>query len=351
MNTTRFPAPSKSSVASAEVSPKLLTPPGFDLAFHSVLLTITFLIILTNGLVFVFFRVGKLGRVKSNYLLLSLSFSDMATGVIAIPLNIFCESTIIWSACLASFETNRFIGISTISHILVLTLEKYLAVMYPMLHRRVVTKRNVTVVVATMWLLSLLITLIPLEWLLDLGGVRSGFSPSGRKKQTIHETFIFVVFFVFPLATMFACYARMLSLIVMHSFSALGKQAKESTPRNVSRYRRFKPMVLFLVMLLTFIFSWGWWFFGTIQRANNIPVAIPDVARSILVFFRYCSSFLNPLLYTFFKRDFKLAFKQLVLRCFVSAPSAVHVNMHVDNKVSPQPIKPLEVKEQEVDFN
>lgn len=344
MNTTVSPAPSKSSVASAElsVSTELPTPPlhGFDVKFHSVLLTISFLIILTNGLVFVLFRVGKLGRSKSNYLLLSLAFSDMATGVIAIPLNIYCESTTLWSVCLSSFETNRFIGISTISHIFVLTLEKYLAVMQPMLHRHLLTKKNVTVVVATMWLLSLLITLIPLEWLLDLGGVRNGFSASGRRKQTIHETFVFVVFFVFPLVTMFACYARMLSLIVMHNFSSLGKQAKKSTPRNVSRYRRFKPMVLFLAILLTFIFSWGWWFFGTIQRANKIPAPIPDLVRSILIINRYCSSFLNPLLYTFFKRDFMIAFKCLMLRCFASVSTTVQINMNAKNKVSPQTIEP-----------
>ena len=304
--------------------------PKFDVNFHLTLTAIAFLIILTNGLVLVLFRSGRLWRTKSNYLLLSLSISDMVTGIVAIPLNIYCECTLRWNTCLLSFEINRFIGISTINHILLLTLEKYLAVMHPLLHRRILTKNKVTIAVATTWLVSLLIALIPLEWLLDLGNVRKRFAKRLRKKQTIHESFVFVTVFLLPLIIMIACYMRMLIFIAIHNFSSPGKRAKDPTPRNVSRYRRFKPILLFLVMLIIYILSWGWWYFGTIQRANwdKIP-PIPELARSILILVRYSSSFLNPLLYTFFKRDFKFAIKRLLTRsiCHSSNSTSVQINM------------------------
>lgn len=315
--------------------------PKFDVGFHSTLIIIALFIIFANGLVLLVFKSARLCRRRSNYFLMSLAISDMTTGLVAIPLNIYCESTILWNVCLLSYTTNRFIGISTINHILLLTTEKYLAVMHPLRHRSLLTKKNVTIAIATTWLLSLLIALIPLQWLLSLGHVQNRFTKSQEKKQTIHETFVFTVFFVLPLIIMFACYARLLSIIVSHSWyhrdSLVAEQTTDSTTTQqlgISRNRRFKPMLLVLALLITFILSWSWWYFGTIQRANRKKIpAISPLARSILIIVRFSSSFLNPLLYTFIKQDVKAALKRFRIRCFATPTAQV---ARIDMQIPPR---------------
>ena len=77
-----------------------------------------------------------------------------------------------------------------------------------------------------------------------------------------------------------------------------------------------KAVIVFGSMILTFIACWFSYFLdGLMQDLDMEAPYLPNWARVVLMFLRFGSSVLNPILYTFFKEDFKRA----VLVSFVGA--------------------------------
>jgi len=69
-----------------------------------------------------------------------------------------------------------------------------------------------------------------------------------------------------------------------------------------------KAVIVFGSMILTFIACWFSYYLDGLMQDLNLPLPyLPEWARAFLMFLRFGSSILNPLLYTFFKEDFKRA--------------------------------------------
>lgn len=107
----------------------------FDMEHHPTLIAIAVLVIISNMFAIVLFVTKKTLRKGGNLLLLSLAISDVATGLITIPLNIGCEFTYSLGLCMSSGILNRFLAISTVYHILAITFETYYAIPRPIEHR------------------------------------------------------------------------------------------------------------------------------------------------------------------------------------------------------------------------
>ena len=105
-------------------------------------------------------------RTQTNFCLCSLAASDFMAGLIAIPLTIACSSTtcVIPKLCLAMDLCQRFLAISTIIHLLVITTERYIMIVYPMTYPRILTKSRILTVLGYTWFISLFVSLIQLAW-------------------------------------------------------------------------------------------------------------------------------------------------------------------------------------------
>ena len=287
--------------------------------YHPILIICSVLICITNSLVITLFATQASLRSTGNYLLFSLAMSDLAVGVIGIPLNFMCEMSMDWKSCLSSFTVNRFIAISTVFHILWITLEKYSAIVHPLQHKSQFDPKKVKYICLYTWLGSVLLSVIQLIWLCQHDSPQTYYPDDIKRNETIYNIFTFLGVFVFPMAVMIFAYTSIfLRILRQHSNKNLRKHVHGGKrPLQASIISKtMKTAILFFVILLVFILAWFWWFFVIFYCAMHDcdGIVVSYAVTKLLVVLRYSTAFVNPILYTFFKRDFNKALKKLVNR-------------------------------------
>ena len=287
---------------------------GFDNEFHPALMTIAVLIIISNMLVIVLFVTKETLRKGGKLLLLSLAISDVTTGLVTIPLNIGCEVTFSLKVCISSAILNRFLAISTVYHILAITFETYYAILRPMEHRVKVEKRKVLGIALAIWFGALIIAVTPLTWAIGhLTDVQEKPSNDFQHKMAIYETFVISCGFLLPLTLMIFAHVRMFAKII-NALKLIRRQNSPSHKSCNTNKNKYKAAILFAVLLLIFTICWLFWFVvGLLNAVSNVRVRefFPEWALDSLMIIRYSTSFINPLLYTFFRPDFYTALKTL----------------------------------------
>ena len=137
----------------------------FHAVFDSFLILLSVAVIAVNLLVISLFVCREYLQTKTNSLLISLAVSDLLVGLVGIPMNVICNAFLGVGVCMAGALIYRFIAVSTMYHILLVTLERYIYVMYPMKYINIVTVPRLLMVIASVWIFSLFAALIQLAWL------------------------------------------------------------------------------------------------------------------------------------------------------------------------------------------
>ena len=264
-------------------------------------LPIAIAIIVTNGLVFFLFYRRKSLRIKSNYLLLGLAVCDFLTGAVNIPYFIIFCFNVIPSRMFAfwMYALHTLTAVSAAYHILVITAEKFLAIAQPLRHH-IVTKKAVFKVLAGIWFISAFIAIIPLSW---------QNAKSKGLALIIHSSFCLALVFLVPYVFMVYAYTVM--------FKAVSGRKRPSQHRHKQRLQKKNKTdqkCIFVFALMAAIYLCCWLPYFTLMLIINIKiysksndlVAIGKAADAFAVI-RYITSATNPLLYTFFKRDFWIA--------------------------------------------
>lgn len=281
-------------------------PPNYSVLPQ--LIPISVAIVLTNGLVFALFVSRKQLRTPSNFPLLSLAVVDFLTGAVCIPMfalvlipvrlkslgNIGYSTTIL----------HNVFAVAAPCHIVVVTMEKYFAIKQPLRHR-MLGKKTIGGVLVGVWLVAALVALVPVTW------YAKRFQPEFIQLSAGHAIFCLVAVFVVPYSLIM--YAQIMT------FRTVTKRGLRRLARCDSRVHsrtanHRKCLYIFAAMAAIFAVCWLPWF--TITLILSVPIphngqTIENYARVFLLV-RYSTSIINPLLYTFLKRDFWCAFKNLV---------------------------------------
>ncbi|KAJ7328655.1 hypothetical protein OS493_023929 [Desmophyllum pertusum] len=192
------------------------------------------------------------------------------------------------------FILHTLMAVSAAYHILTITAEKYLAIMKPLRHR-LVTKTTVFKGLAGIWMISTFIAVIPLVW---------NESSSRLLWYIIHSVVCLVFVFFIPYVFMIYAFARMFRKITK-------RQRSSSVHRGTSRLQQNdqKCILVFATMAAIFVLCWLPYF--TLMLILNINDYLKlrsslSIFKAIKVFaiMRYMTSIMNPLLYTYIKRDF-----------------------------------------------
>ena len=282
---------------------------GFEIEFHSVLIVIAILVIISNMLVIVLFVTKDTLRKGGKLLLFSLAISDVTTGLVTIPLNILCEVTFSIRLCMSSGILNRFLAISTVYHILAITFETYYAIIRPMEHRVKVERQKVLGIALAIWLGALIIAVAPLFWAINIiTNVGTRPSKGFLDKMAIYEVFVISFGFLLPLTLMVFAHARMFTKVLNALKLIHSSQSRNACKTN--KKNKYKTAILFAVILVVFTICWLFWFVaGMLKAVLRSKHSFPKWAVDCLTIIRYSTSFINPLLYTFFRPDFHTAFK------------------------------------------
>ena len=283
----------------------------------SEVLPIAIVIVFTNSLVFYLFAKRKSLRTPTNCLLLSLSLCDFMTGFMAIPLFIIMVIGVldINRAALLQFgffvvTFNNTLAISAAYHILLITLERYFAIMKPFVHRQL-TKKSMMKIVLVVWLTSVVIGYMPYAW-----SWKKFTDPiSYQKIQFGYITFCLTFVFLVPCILIVVSQVRMFKIIAERGRCALTRRGTSQQRAGQDK----KCLIIFALMAFIYLACWLPWFVLSLCFSLWFPksqetIAILDDLAKVFGIFRFVTSVVNPVLYTFFKRDFLDAFKKLVLK-------------------------------------
>ncbi|XP_067033096.1 trace amine-associated receptor 1-like [Acropora muricata] len=269
------------------------------------LIPIAILVTLTNGLVFLLFYKRQSLRKAANYLLLSLAICDFLNGslniilflVVLIP--VVPEHSATYFALVCTVEvSHNFVAITAAFHILLITAEKYMALMRP-LRYRVIKTRTMLLSITGAWLISGLIAASPIFWFAN----RFSRNKIALLMEFIFNVFCLVVVFIVPYTLILFAYVTMFR-----------KVFKKRKPKSGRVFRKkgneLKCLVIFATMASVFALCWLPWFvLRLFYSIVHLEWMKPNCnlflnAAQITAITKYLASAINPLLYTFFKQDF-----------------------------------------------
>ena len=278
------------------------------------LVPIAFLITVANGLVLVLFAQRKHLRTAPNYILLSLAICDISSGIINIPLFILVAFTsVLRSTQSHSYFVilvsvlNNMSAVSTCYHILVATSEKYLSIVFPVKHRRITTK-TIATVLGVVWTWSIIVSFAPFAW------THVQNTDAQFKSDLAHVIFCLITVFMLPY--MFMIYTF---VVMFKRISKLGENSKSKIATKPQMCRQAwlekKCFVLFVSMATIYLVSWLPWYILMLLYKIWSETERLQIPSHVFVLVRYATSITNPGLFTFFRRDFKLALRSVLRKC------------------------------------
>ena len=283
------------------------------------LLPIGLLIVLTNFVVFLLFYSSQSLRKPSNYLLLSLAICDFLNGSVNISLFLLVFIQVVkgskFLVLLCAVEvSHNFIAITAACHILLITAEKYLAVMRPLKYH-VIKKRTILLVIGGAWIISALVAAAPISWFL----MRNRRERTGLIFETAFNVFCLFAVFVLPYTFILFAHITMFRKVCKRNrHRGLNSHARSRIRKKKKSER--KCLIIFATMATVFIICWLPWFVLRLiyslirQRLIQHDPVVMVIASHVFLIVRYLTSFINPLLYTFFKQDFWRALKRKVIK-------------------------------------
>ena len=287
----------------------------FSLEFHTFPVILAFSIVAVNLTVIILFIRNRALKTVTNSFLVSLAASDLLAGLVGIPLSISCTVFRDDKFCPPTQLIWRFISVSTVLHILLVSVDRYIAIKYAIRYHNIVT-RNVLFVLTTLaWTSAAFVSLIQLSWRGD-ASMNDGEEKHVRAAQLIYDLSIFALFFAVPFIIMIFAYARIFLTVRYHEqqirrYHSPSDPEQSSTQNSAQR----KAAAIFLAMLIVFTVCWLPYFILSFQEelgdGANLPVWVLYV---VYYYSRFFTSLSNPLLYILGKRDFREALIQALCK-------------------------------------
>ncbi|XP_066151457.1 histamine H2 receptor [Euwallacea fornicatus] len=270
----------------------------------------------------------KLSSVVANQLVFSLAVSDLFVGL-TIPYHMaFYIVTDFGSGkinCLLRFVLISFACSSSISNLLVIAVDRYVAIVYPLHYNRLITRKTALIFTIFAWSLSFSVAAIPLLW----NDWRAGISCD--MFEVIPNDYInFVVcpMFVLIWIMMLLLYSRICQEATGHA----KRLRSASSTQNMLALRDYKSFQVMLTILGCFTICWLPYFVIAIYN-RHYKEAKSTLYYEVAFNLAVANSGMNPIIYAWKNNNFRTAFLQLI-RCKSpnAHPAARYVTNHVPSK-------------------
>lgn len=281
--------------------------------YDAFTLIIGILICLLNaGEIFIIFCKPSL-RTVSNYLLASLAFADLFTGLIGIPLIYVCTFLLYGPVCIMSSIFFRFISISTSLHILAVTGDKYIAIVHTMRYEHYRYHLYGKWTLIFLWFLPLASSIVQLSWLKLHASPLDEDDPSTVRINVIYHLICIIVFYVGPFLVMLYAYIKIFKEVkrqcqIMKRLNPTSRCGQGIVKRNV---RERRALTVFMVRILLYVLFWLPYYAVILQNAmGNEFFDLPEWLEHILYNCRFFTSLLDPILFTLGKHELQKTARQ-----------------------------------------
>lgn len=255
-----------------------------------------------NGVViFIILKRERLFRNPGNWLLLSLAFSDLTVGIIMIPSLFVCY----FSTVPCNWDVNKkvydlFLYIS-VTNLCFLTMDRYIAVVFPLKYTLLVPRNSTIKLLATAWLFPLVVCVIPLIL---------GFLPIAETKKKQAE-YVFVaikvsIFELLPCALMLLAYMHIFQISRRHvrHINSIQRSLRKGHLASRTEWRAKSTIKVFCVVVPLFVVCWSLATWREICSAFNrclIPPTAVHISRLLLK----GHSMIDPIVYALHKKDIR----------------------------------------------
>lgn len=280
----------------------------FDSSHHIPPLFVALVITGLNAWVIYLVKTHTNLQTNMNMLLSSLAFSDLLTGLLSIPLHVACDVIRETPICVTSQLALRFTSVSTVSHLLAITVDRHIGIKHSLRYNAVVTKRRIVIISALIWGLSIFTSLVQLAW---IDYAREDIEEENDDIM-IHEirydVISLVLFFLLPFLVMTIVYVDIF-LVILRQYRHIKRYNSPGwfeTKRKT--HQEWKAVVIFSMMLVMFLACWLPFF--TVRLLHNLRSDSYDLSvplEYVFVYMRFLTSMFNPCMYILGKQDFRQA--------------------------------------------
>ncbi|XP_075210905.1 octopamine receptor beta-2R-like [Lycorma delicatula] len=303
-------------------------------------------------------------RIITNYFVVSLALADMLVAMVAMTFNASVQMTGHWMfgyfMCDVWNSLDVYFSTASILHLCCISVDRYYAIVKPLKYPINMTKRVVAIMLLNTWISPAVISFVPIfcGWYTTESHQEYRRLHPDECEFTVNKWYVILsssISFWIPCTIMVFTYlaifkeanrqekqihSRMGNQVLLNhnrgdcngELSSSGGSSKtltlhevgvHSTPtkdRNIIKMKREHKAARTLGIIMgTFIICWlpffSWYVITTLCGE---PCKCPNAVVAVLFWIGYFNSTLNPLIYAYFNRDFREAFKNTLQCAFCS---------------------------------
>ncbi|XP_069061976.1 5-hydroxytryptamine receptor 4-like [Pleurodeles waltl] len=311
---------------------ELCFSPIRNLDIRLILYTLIVLLILItlsgNLLVVISIAYFKQLRSSTNCFILSLAVADFLVGVAVMPYSMIrtIEGCWYFGTIFCRFHSSLDVMFCTASilHLSCIAFDRYYAVCNPLLYGYKMSSQRVTALIATCWVVPLLISFGPIMLGVHTLGIESG-QQDGVCDFLVNKVYAVcasLVAFYLPMFLMLAAYwkiykvarkqALQIHAVEKHTSKPSDKDDTKRKPRRSMKHERKAAKTLGVIIGI-FLAFWAPFFTANIIDPF-IGYRTGTVEWEVFLWLGYVNSAMNPVLYGLFHRSFRRAFL-IVIGC------------------------------------
>lgn len=295
---------------------------GFSVHFDIYPVIVAVLIVIANATALILILRRKKLQTVSNGISASLAVSDFLAGAVGIPLYLACNVTHTPSWCLSSAAFWRFVSVSTVLHLTILTLHLFATVVHALRYDSLSRQRVSVCLVCACWVCAAFVSLIQLSWIIYPD---DNYYEHKLRVHRIYSIVVMILFLAVPLVTMVYCYTRIFALVRLYRVE---KQAQLRKVRSLDDNQnqtfpnvalKWKVAVVFASMLAVFLICWTPYFILELMEDGETLESLPFWAVYFMFYYtRFTASAINPVILVLGKRDFRYALYECLRCCLTS---------------------------------
>ncbi|XP_070177786.1 dopamine receptor 1-like [Littorina saxatilis] len=244
------------------------------------------------------------------FLIASLAVAGLLCAVLSMPFALYIALYGQWVFgavyCRIWIATDVVLCTASILHLCPIALDRYLCICYTTYYARTVTTPRTVALIAGIWAWSLLVAYV----LVPLGWQRPDHERSQRcdaifdPGYTIGNT---IISFYVPCITLLVIYTKLFVYVFLHQ-----RKMRQYGTTTITFYQRtdLKIAISLTILAGSFMVCWVPFFSAVFAEAVNETYISPLTFR-VLTWLGYSNSSLNPVVYGFYTKPFRRAFRRM----------------------------------------